>query len=147
LAIGSDTDSPESKELIDNPDIDHFRLLGLKSGVESFINIMDICVLSTFTEGVSNSILEYMALEKPVVATIGGGTSEIVIDNETGFLITPSNPKELADKLGILLENKSLRARMGSAGKKRVIDEFSVEKMVNKYIDLYKMILSKKPSF
>jgi glycosyltransferase involved in cell wall biosynthesis len=108
---------------------------------------MDICVLSTFTEGVSNSILEYMALEKPVVATIGGGTSEIVIDNETGFLINPSNPKELADKLGILLENKSLRTRMGSAGKKRVIDEFSVEKMVNKYIDLYKLILSKKPSF
>ena len=146
LAIGPDTDSADSKELIDDQYIEHFRLLGLKSGVESLINVMDIGVLSTFTEGVSNSILEYMALEKPVVATFGGGTNEIVIDNETGFLINPSNPEELADKLGILLNNADLRTNMGLAGKKRIINEFSVEKMVRNYTDLYKMILSNKSS-
>lgn len=146
LAIGPDTDSADSKELIDNQYIEHFRLLGLKSGVESLINVMDIGVLSTFTEGVSNSILEYMALEKPVVATFGGGTNEIVMDNETGFLINPSNPEELADKLGILLNNADLRTNMGLAGKKRIINEFSVEKMVRNYTDLYKMILSNKSS-
>jgi glycosyltransferase involved in cell wall biosynthesis len=146
LAIGPDTDSADSKELIDDKYIEHFRMLGLKSGVESLINVMDIGVLSTFTEGVSNSILEYMALEKPVVATFGGGTNEIVIDNETGFLINPSNPEELADKLGILLNNADLRTNMGLAGKKRIINEFSVEKMVRNYTDLYKMILSNKSS-
>jgi glycosyltransferase involved in cell wall biosynthesis len=142
IAIGPDTDSVESKELIGNQYIENFRLLGLKSGVESYINVMDICVLSTFTEGVSNSILEYMALAKPVVASIGGGTNEIVMNNETGFLISPSNPKVLADRLEILLKDVNLRIRMGSAGKKRIIDGFSVEKMVDKYIDLYKMIIS-----
>ena len=146
LAIGPDTDSADSKELIDNQYIEHFRLLGLKSGVESLINVMDIGVLSTFTEGVSNSILEYMALEKPVVATFGGGTNEIVMDNETGFLISSSNPEELANKLGILLNNADLRTNMGLAGKKRIINEFSVEKMVRNYTDLYKMILSNKSS-
>ena len=146
LAIGPDTDSADSKELIDDQYIEHFRLLGLKSGVESLINVMDIGVLSTFTEGVSNSILEYMALEKPVVATFGGGTNEIVMDNETGFLINPSNPEELANKLGILLNNADLRTNMGLAGKKRIINEFSVEKMVRNYTDLYKMILSNKSS-
>lgn len=142
IAIGPDTDSEESKELIGKEIIGHFRLLGLKSGIESFINIMDICVLSTITEGVSNSILEYMALEKPVVASVGGGTNEIVVDNETGFLISPSAPVELANRLGILLTDADLRKRMGSAGRKQVVDKFSVEKMVGNYLNLYKMILS-----
>lgn len=142
LAIGTGTDSVESKNLIDNQYIDHFRLLGKNSGVESFINAMDICVLSTFTEGISNSILEYMALEKPVVATSGGGTNEIVMDNKTGFLINPSNPKELAEKLEILLNDADLRTNMGLAGKERVMNEFSIDQMVRKYNDLYKIILS-----
>jgi glycosyltransferase involved in cell wall biosynthesis len=140
MAIGAGTDSDASKALIDSQYINYFRLLGKRMDIESLINIMDICVLSTYTEGISNSILEYMALEKPVVATAGGGTNEIVIDNETGFLIDPSNPKELADKLEVLLDNSELRTNMGMAGKKRAIEEFSVEKMITKYCDLYKMI-------
>jgi glycosyltransferase involved in cell wall biosynthesis len=147
IAIGPDTDSEASKALIGSEYIEHFRLLGLRSGIESFINIMDICVLSTFTEGVSNSILEYMALEKPVVASIGGGTNEIVVDNETGFLINSSDPEGLAHKLEILLSDADLRLKMGLAGRKQVIDKFSVEKMVGKYVDLYKMILSGKLSY
>ena len=142
LAIGPDTDSAESKKLIDNQYISSFKLLGLRSGIESLISVMDICVLSTFTEGVSNSILEYMALEKPVVATAGGGTNEILMDNETGFLIKPSNPEELADKLGILLKDADLRTKMGLAGKRRVINIFSVEQMIRKYVDIYKKVVS-----
>jgi glycosyltransferase involved in cell wall biosynthesis len=144
LAIGTGTDSPAAQFLIDNQNIRNHRLLGKKSDVESFVNAMDICVLSTFTEGISNSILEYMALEKPVIATRGGGTNEIVINNKTGFLINPSNPDELAEKLGILLDDADLRASMGHAGKERVLNEFSIDKMARKYMDLYKMILSGK---
>lgn len=142
LAIGNDTDSIESRNLIDNQYINHFRLLGKKSGIESFINSMDICVLSTFTEGISNSILEYMALEKPVVATSGGGTNEIVMDNKTGFLINPSNPKELAEKIEILLNDTQLCKSMGIVGKACVLNKFSIDKMVNKYVDLYQTILT-----
>jgi glycosyltransferase involved in cell wall biosynthesis len=137
LAIGKRTDSEESRDIIDDQYIEHFRLLGELSGVESLVNIMDICVLSTFTEGVSNSILEYMALGKPVVATAGGGTNEIVRDKVTGFLISPSDPEELALKLETLLNDADLCARMGLAGKERIIDEFSIDAMVRKYINLY----------
>jgi glycosyltransferase involved in cell wall biosynthesis len=142
LAIGTGTDSPPAQFLIDNQNIKHYRLLGKKSDVESYINAMDICVLSTFTEGISNSILEYMAFEKPVVATSGGGTNEIVVDNVTGFLIRPSDPEELAMKLELLLNDSELRTRMGHAGKERVMDEFSIDRMARRYIDLYKMIIS-----
>ena len=62
IAIGKNTDSSESICLIKNGNLEHYRLLGEKTGIESFIAIMDICVLCTYTEAVSNSILEYMAL-------------------------------------------------------------------------------------
>jgi glycosyltransferase involved in cell wall biosynthesis len=103
---------------------------------------MDIGVLATFTEGISNSILEYMALGKPVVATSGGGTNEIVIDLETGFLVDQSNPKEMADKLSILLDDSILRTKMGQKGKDRIHDTFSIEKMTGQYISEYKKLLS-----
>jgi glycosyltransferase involved in cell wall biosynthesis len=141
LALGYYTDSAQSKNLIKNEYMEHFRLLGKKSDIESFINMMDICVLSTFTEGISNAILEYMALAKPVVATLGGGTNEIVVDNKTGFLISPSNPVEFAAKLELLLNNPGLSSSMGLAGKDRVLNEFLLDKMVIQFINLYKLVL------
>lgn len=142
LAIGSNTDSFLSKGLIDSKYIEHFRLLGKKSGIESFINAMDICILSTFTEGISNSILEYMALKKPVIATSGGGTNEIVEDNKTGFLVKTSDAEDLSNKIELLLNNAELRNKMGLAGQDRIKEIFSIECMVNKYISFYKMILT-----
>lgn len=141
VAIGDNTDSDLSKNLIDNKYIENFRLLGKKSGIESFINSMDICVLSTFTEGISNSILEYMALGKPVIATSGGGTNEIVEDNKTGFLIKSLNPKELAEKIDFLLNDTELCLNMGIRGQKRIHELFSINSMTSKFISCYKMVL------
>jgi len=142
LAIGENTDSNLSRSHIDEKYMDHFRLLGSKSGIESYINIMDISVLSTYTEGISNSILEYMALGKPVVATSGGGTDEIVEDHRTGFLVSRSNPKELAEKILILLDDPMLRRRMGENGKDRIQEIFSIDKMTGKYLSAYKKLLA-----
>jgi len=137
LAIGSNTDSEESLMLVAGKNIENFRLLGKKSGIESFVNMMDICILSTFTEGLSNAILEYMALGKPVIATRGGGTEEIVEDNVTGLLVKPSSPEELANKINILLNDHELRKRMGSDGKELILSEFTIDLMVQKYLDIY----------
>jgi glycosyltransferase involved in cell wall biosynthesis len=142
LAIGKNTDSEISRSQIDEKYLNHFRFLGLKSDIESYVNVMDIGVLATFTEGISNSVLEYMALGKPVVATSGGGTNEIVTDNETGFLVSPSNPKELADRLQVLLNDSKLCTKMGQSGKMRIHEIFSIEKMTGKYISEYKKLLS-----
>jgi glycosyltransferase involved in cell wall biosynthesis len=137
LAIGSDTDSEDARKIIQDKFIGHFKLLGKRSDVETLINLMDIAVLSTFTEGISNSILEYMALGKPVIATEGGGTNEIVVDGITGFLVKRSFARELSDKMNILLNDTSLRLMMGSAGKERIHNHFSIERMVNKYVSVY----------
>lgn len=141
LAIGTDTDSAAAKSLIDEKYTDNFKLLGKKSGIESFINVMDICVLSTFTEGISNSILEYMALAKPVVASFGGGTNEIVVDNKTGFLVKQSDPEDLAGKIEILLNDEDLRQKMGLAGRDRIQSVFSIGHMKDEYVSLYEMVI------
>lgn len=137
LAVGSGTDSDECLKLIEQQYLSHFRLLGKKTHIESFVSAMDICVLSTFTEGISNSVLEYMALGKPVVATSGGGTGELITDRETGFLVRPSDPDELAGMIGLLLDDRNLRDETGLKAKKRIEDYFSMDQMIRKYMDLY----------
>jgi glycosyltransferase involved in cell wall biosynthesis len=142
LAVGADTDSTESFRQIDKKHLDNFRLLGKQSNVESLINAMDIGILSTFSEGLSNAVLEYMALGKPVIATYGGGTGEIVDNNNSGFLIQQSNPEEMAGKIELLLNEPDLRHTMGVKGRERVKDGFTIELMVNKYLSLYSGLLS-----
>ncbi|MBP7507729.1 MAG: glycosyltransferase [Prolixibacteraceae bacterium] len=140
LAIGVSTDSEESLNLVEHEYRPYFRFLGAKTNVESYINIMDIGVLTTFSEGISNAVLEYMALGKPVIATGGSGTAEIIQDGITGILVDASDPVHLAEKLEILLNDSFLRERMGLAGRERVREHFSINRMVGEYIDLYKRI-------
>ena len=144
LSIGNNTDSLGSYELINNQFSDYFRLLGKKSNIESIVNAIDIGVLATFTEGISNSILEYMSLAKPVIATTGGGTDEIVEDNKTGFLVKSSDAEDLANKMELLLNNADLRNQMGLKGQKKIMNLFSIETMTNKYISLYKYVVNNK---
>lgn len=144
IAIGYQTDSVAASCLIKDEYKQHFRLLGKKTDIESYVNAMDVCVLATFTEGISNSILEYMAFSKPVVATNGGGTREIIEDNKTGFLVKVSDPEDLSKRINILLQNEILRRNMGIEGKKRVENVFSMKKMLDEYVSLYNRIMIDK---
>lgn len=138
LAIGSGPNLEQVKNSISLEYIQFFRFLGIQKDVDSIVNIFDIGILSTFTEGVSNSIMEYMALSKPVIATDGGGTKELLLDNETGFLIEQQNAEQLAGKITFLLDHPHESKMMGEKGKKRIEDHFSITKMVNETLQLYK---------
>ena len=140
VSIGSDTDSGKSIGLVDENLMQYFRFLGRRGAVESYINVMDVCVLATFTEGISNSLMEYMALGKPVVATEGGGTEELVMSGETGFLVKPSDHRMLAGKIEELISDEELRKKMGEMGKERIKTHFSNNRMVNNYINLYSQV-------
>lgn len=142
LAIGENTDSDELKRYVDPENIGFFRLIGKRFGVESYINESDIGVLATFTEGISNSIIEYMALSKPVIATSGGGTNEIVVDQKTGYLVTKSDPIELSNKIIRLLDDEDLRLRLGKAGRERIEALFTIGKMAVTYINFYNKLLT-----
>ena len=137
MAIGYGTDLEDSVKLIRKELLANFNLLGKRPDVENLVNAMDVCVLATFTEGTSNAILEYMALGKPTVATDGGGTAEIINDGVNGFLVKPANPAMLAGRIEVLLDDDDLRRKMGDAGVRRIREAFSIDRMVNEYVDLY----------
>jgi glycosyltransferase involved in cell wall biosynthesis len=88
-------------------------------------------------EGISNSIMEYMACGLPVICSEGGGNSELVIDGQTGFLVPSGDYHAVADKL-IWLKNHPDKAwAMGKAGRLRILNEFSVEKLINSTVKIY----------
>lgn len=119
-------------------------LTGSISDVESLIHACDIGVLfSPFGEGISNAILEYMAMGKPVIANDAGGTREIVRDNDTGFLIRGESDEEIAGVICDLIDAPALRAKLGDNGKKLICNSFSRERMGAEFIDIYHQLLSK----
>ena len=145
LAVGDGKNFARISRKIGSGFNGNIKLLGRQSDVESIINVSDICVLTTNAkvhgEGISNSILEYMALGKPVIASSGGGTNEIVEDSKTGFLISPLNAKELAEKIEIFLNDPLLGSKFGQAGQERIRTKFSIDHMVGEYISAYESAL------
>ena len=113
------------------------RFLGFRDDVPSLLQAMEVFVLPSLSEGLPLSILEALALEKPVVATNVGGIPEIVQDGLTGFLVPPRNPETLADKILLLLRYPEMAAELGRAGRKRVEEAFDVTKMIQEYQLLY----------
>jgi glycosyltransferase involved in cell wall biosynthesis len=96
-----------------------------------------VCVLSTYTEGLSNAILEYMALAKPVVATACTGNAAIVGDGETGYLVAPGSPESLAARIVELLSNRDRAIAMGARGRALIEERFSLDHMIAAYERLY----------
>jgi glycosyltransferase involved in cell wall biosynthesis len=121
---------------------------GKQHDVESIINIFDVGVLCTNSsihgEGISNSIIEYMALGKPVIATFGGGTSEIIRDQVNGFICKPRNPNEIKNKIRFLIDNKSFAEEIGLKNKKLIEEKFSIKSMAELTIKAYERLLNKK---
>jgi len=141
LAVGNGHDIDKYKSMITPEYKEKVKFVGNQKDVESVINIFDVGVLVTnpgvYGEGISNSIMEYMALAKPVVATNGGGNREIVNDSVTGFLIEPHQTEMLCEKVEYLLNNKERASEMGQAGRERVVKEFSIKRMTDDFIALY----------
>ncbi|MBU6397361.1 MAG: glycosyltransferase, partial [Rhodospirillales bacterium] len=100
---------------------------------------------STYREGLPKAVLEAMAAGLPVVATNIPGCREAVINNETGLLVPPRNPAALAEALGRLIADPGLRARLGAAGRQRVLDNFSDAIVCEKTMEIYEMLRSGQP--
>ncbi len=138
LIVGGGDLRQELESLADTlelSDITHFT--GDRDDVNSLLQLMDIFVLPSLTEGISNTLLEAMASELPVVATRVGGTPEIIEDGQQGFLIPSRNSQALADALYKLIHDKSLRTAMGQRGRTNVEVNFNWENTINFFSALY----------
>ena len=119
--------------------------LGARSDVERVLAALDIFVLSSVSEGLSNTILEAMASGVPVVATRVGGAEESVEEGRTGMLVPASSPGDLADALAGLAHDHALRAQFGAAGRLKAEREFSLEAMTDAYTDFYTGLVTGRP--
>jgi glycosyltransferase involved in cell wall biosynthesis len=100
--------------------------------------------MPSLEEGFGIAALNAMAAGLPVVATSVGGIPELVVDEETGWLVPPRDSEALAGRLRLLLSNPEQRLRMGAAGYARVCDHFSVGQMTQNFAHLYDELLGDK---
>jgi len=113
---------------------------GPRSDIPRVLAAMDVFVLSSHSEGMSNAIIEAMAAGLPVVATDVGGNAECVANGETGFIVPPGDDAAMADRLGALVGDPALSATQGAAGRARAEALFDVEAMVRRTADLYRAL-------
>ena len=132
------------QELVQSEQLDrHVWLAGERADVSSMTRGLNVFVLPSLAEGISNTLLEAMASGLPVVATNVGGNVELVVDGETGLLVPPASPGPLAEAMADLLEHPDRALAFGVAGCERVRAQFSLEAMVGSYLALYEECLKK----
>lgn len=116
-------------------------LPGERDNVSDLLGAMDVFVLPSLAEGISNTILEAMATGLPVVATNVGGNSELLVDGSTGFLVPRSDPEALAVAIRRYVDDPDLRRDHGASARMRCEAEFSIKTMVKNYQYLYEGML------
>jgi len=118
--------------------------LGRCEHVAELLSISDVCVLSSKAEGFSNSILEYMAAARPVVATNVGGASEAIVENETGYLVQAGDDEALAVRIISLLRDPQRARQMGERGRSLIEQNFSCAAQLARTEQLYDQLLTAK---
>lgn len=117
--------------------------LGPCDRIAELLSISNVCVLSSKAEGFSNSILEYMAAGRPVVATDVGGAKEAIVEGTTGYLVQSGDDKTMAERIIILLKEPERALTMGRLGKDLVEEKFSCTAQLRRTEELYDQLLRK----
>jgi glycosyltransferase involved in cell wall biosynthesis len=115
----------------------HVTLAGFRADALGLIKSFDLFVMSSVTEGLGSAVLEAMACRRAVVATRAGGLPEAIEDERTGLLVAPHDEAAMAEAILRLLRNAPERGAMGDAGRRRVEEAFSVDRMVAATLEAY----------
>jgi glycosyltransferase involved in cell wall biosynthesis len=121
---------------------DRMVFLGYREDLVPIYAMFDVFLLTSSREGLCNSILEAMSLGVPVVSTDVGGSRELVVHEQTGFLLNHGDIEGIASAVLALIENEPLRLRMGQAGRERIDQEFSFGSRLRKVEDLYEELIA-----
>lgn len=123
---------------------DRVHLLGHRADAATLVSAFDLAVLASLHEGLPNAVMEAMAYGVPVVATSVGGTTELITDGETGYLVEPANAEALAERILFALRNKRESAEMARRGQEKIMEDFGMSKMVDSVEQVYVELLSVK---
>lgn len=146
LLVGDGENRHALCQTIDKLDLQESVVLtGYRMDMENIYPLLDVSVLMTnanmILEGISNTVLESMAMRIPVIASRGGGTDEIIEHEKTGLLVEPGNAEQLADFIIELLSNKEKALFISANGQRNVFERFSNDKYVENTTRIYKELL------
>ncbi len=122
---------------------DRVWLPGDREDIPALLRRMDIFLLPSLGEGISNTILEAMATGLPVIATAVGGNPELVESRRTGLLVPPGDARELAEAIATLADDPAMRRAMGQAGLERIRQDFTWRRTVEAYLGVYDELLGR----
>ena len=142
IIVGEGSERPTLEAFIANhPEFEGRVLLtGTSDRVPELLQAMDVYVLPSLSEGISNSLLEAMSSGLPVIATDTGGNPEVVVDGESGLLFPVGGSARLAEQLMELHRRRDVRARLAQQAIRRVREEFSIDSMIRKYAQVYESL-------
>jgi glycosyltransferase involved in cell wall biosynthesis len=146
VAVGEGPDLESFRARLKSDSQANIRILGVSKRVEEVVKMFSVGVLVTDSryhgEGIANVIMEYMALEKPVIATNAAGNREIVTDGENGFLIPFGDENALALRIREIVDRPDIGSAFGRAGRALVEQKFGIEQMVQKHVELFRRLAS-----
>jgi sugar transferase (PEP-CTERM/EpsH1 system associated) len=123
---------------------DRVTFLGATLHLCDVFQAMDIFVLPSISEGMSNTLLEAMSSGLACVATAVGGNSELIEEGRSGFLFAPGNVTELSQLLRMLIGQSDLRKKLATAARDRAVAHFSLDRMMQDYTELYSELAARR---
>jgi len=126
--------------------MDHVWLAGARTDIADILKQVQVFVLPSTAEGISNTILEAMASSLPVIATEVGGNSELVKDKITGFMVPPSAPEKMAKAMQAYIDQPELIKTQGVGARQRIENNFSMALMVENYSQVYQQVFNASES-
>ena len=132
-----------NKQIADLGIADRFRLAGSLADIPGFLATLDVAVLPSRAEGLSNGLLEYMAAGRPAIATDVGGNGELIRNGENGLLVPSENPQALADAICDLLDNPQKAERFALAARNDVQSKYDAKFVADRFCDLCEQMLRK----
>ncbi|MCX9085638.1 MAG: glycosyltransferase family 4 protein [Candidatus Methanoperedens sp.] len=139
LFVGTGSEKDRLVHIIEENNIkEHFRFVGFQEDLPEILALIDIFVLPSISEGLPFALLEAMAARKPVIATNVGGVPEIITDHYNGIVVEPRDANGLANAMILLAKDENKRDQMAQMGYTKIIDTFSIEKMIKMTEQIYK---------
>ncbi|MFC0263497.1 glycosyltransferase [Fontibacter flavus] len=145
LLVGDGQDLNQLKNLAIDLGVEkQFLTVGYQSKTTYYYLIMDVFCVPSANEGFGLVAVEAMFFRLPVIGTKVGGLQDIVVDNQTGFLIPPNSPQEIAEKIQYLIDFPETSKSMGENGYERAMEHYTADRYCRKVEDLYLELLKKK---
>jgi glycosyltransferase involved in cell wall biosynthesis len=140
--IAGTGDEPSARRWIGKCHLeDRFELLGSVANLAPMLGNLDVAVLTSLSEGLSNALLEYMAAARPIVATAVGASGELIADGVHGLLVPPGDAEAVARAVGRLLDDRDFAAGLATAARHRAEQRYSRRAMIDRYEEFYRHLV------